>query len=115
MNRLFHLHQRQRAQTLVFFALAFGTIFLLCGFAIDSGLLYLAKARLSRAVDGASLAAVGNFHQSDDPTTNRQLVAQTMRNFAAVNFTDLESISPTAPETSSPYTLPNGTSALIYT
>lgn len=88
---------------------------MLCGFAIDSGLLYLAKARLSRAVDGASLAAVGNFHQSDDPTTNRQLVAQTMRNFAVINFTDLNSIAASTTEVANTYTLPNGTSGTTYT
>lgn len=72
--------------------MALTVILLLCGFAIDSGLLYLAKARISRAVDGAALAAVGNFHQSDDPPTNRNLVATTMRNFAAANYTDLETV-----------------------
>jgi Flp pilus assembly protein TadG len=101
MRRVFQSPVKRNAQTLVFFLLAFGTIFLLCGFAIDSGLLYLAKARLSRAVDGAALAAVGNFHQSDDPATNRQLVSVTMRNFAAANYTDLQSISATATETAS--------------
>src|SRR5271154_5670300 len=94
MNRLFHLHQRQRAQTLVFFALAFGTIFLLCGLAIDSGLLYLAKARLSRAVDGAALVAVGNYSMTPSQ------IASTMRDFAAANYTDLSSISSTPASTS---------------
>lgn len=90
---------RQRsAQTLVFFALALTAIILLCGFAIDSGLLYLAKARISRAVDGAALAAVGNFHQSDVPATNRAAVAKIMRNFAAANYTDLATINTTATE-----------------
>ncbi len=90
---------RQRsAQTLVFFALALTAIVLLCGFAIDSGLLYLAKARISRAVDGAALAAVGNFQQSDVPATNRQLVATIIRNFATANYTDLATINTTATE-----------------
>src|SRR5271155_5820782 len=83
MNRPFVPHLVKRSQTLVFFALSFGTIFLLCGLAIDSGLLYLAKARLSRAVDGAALAAVGNFSLGKDQ------VALTMRNFAVANYTDL--------------------------
>src|SRR5476651_424069 len=81
------------AQTFVFFALTFGTIFLLCGLAIDSGLLFLAKARMSRAVDGASLAAVGNFNRDPDPATNRNDVALIMRNFAVANFTSLSPIS----------------------
>jgi Flp pilus assembly protein TadG len=85
----------QFAQTLVFFLLCWGTIMLLCGLAIDSGLLYLAKARLGRAVDGAALAAVGNFNRSSDPVTNRDDVALIMRNFAVANYTGLSSISPT--------------------
>jgi Flp pilus assembly protein TadG len=88
----------QRAQTLVFFALALTAIVLLCGLAIDSGLLYLAKARISRAVDGAALAAVGNFYQSSNPATNRADVATILRNFATANYTDLATINTTAPE-----------------
>jgi Flp pilus assembly protein TadG len=95
---LYRKPRAKRAQTVVFFILALTAIVLLCGFAIDSGLLYLAKARISRAVDGAALAAVGNFHQSDDPATNRMLVAQTIRNFAAANYTDLSTINATATE-----------------
>jgi Flp pilus assembly protein TadG len=90
--------RQRRAQTLVFFALALTAIILLCGFAIDSGLLYLAKARISRAVDGAALAAVGNFQQSSVPATNRLDVATTMRNFATANYTDLATIKTTATE-----------------
>lgn len=83
----------QTAQTLVFFLLAWGTIMLLCGLAIDSGLLYLAKARLGRAVDGAALAAVGNFNRSSNAITNRDEVATIMRNFAVANYTDLSPIA----------------------
>jgi len=94
--------ERQRAQTLVFFALALTAIILLCGFAIDSGLLFLAKARISRAVDGGVLAAVGNFHQSDDPTQNGIDVATIMRNFAAANYTDLATIATSSPIVANP-------------
>jgi Flp pilus assembly protein TadG len=90
--------RRQRAQTLVFFALALTAIVLLCGLAIDSGLLYLAKARISRAVDGAALAAVGNFYQSSNPATNRADVAKILRDFATANYTDLATINTTASE-----------------
>src|SRR3984957_19450786 len=83
MNGVFGSRKRRDAQTLVFFLLAWGTIMLLCGLAIDSGLLYLAKARLARAVDGAALAAVGNFSRNSDT------VAQIMRNFAVANFSGL--------------------------
>ena len=81
------------AQTLVFFLLAWGTIMLLCGLAIDSGLLYLAKARLGRAVDGAALAAVGNFNRNSNASSNRDDVALIMRNFAVANYTGLGAIS----------------------
>lgn len=73
---------------------------LLAGLAIDSGLLYLAKARMGRAVDGAVLAAVGSFNQlgtisggETQQQANQDAVALIMRNFAAANFTDLASIS----------------------
>jgi Flp pilus assembly protein TadG len=119
MKAVFGSRKRRDAQTLVFFLLAWGVIMLLCGLAIDSGLLYLAKARLARAVDGAALAAVGNFNRSGVPTTNRDDVALIMRNFAVANFTDLGAISSTGSGTpggtSSSYTLPNGTLGTTYT
>jgi Flp pilus assembly protein TadG len=93
MKVRFSARSRRGAQTLVFFLLAWGTIMLLCGLAIDSGLLYLSKARLGRAVDGAALAAVGNFNRSSVATTNRDDVALIMRNFAVANYSDLSSIS----------------------
>ena len=83
MKRACSTSPGRRAQTLVFFTLALGMICLLCGLAIDSGLLFLAKARLSRAVDGAALAAVGNFSLGNDR------VASVMRNVAVANYTDL--------------------------
>src|SRR5271167_3570464 len=95
--------KRKNAQTLVFFLLAWGTIMLLCGLAIDSGLLYLAKARLGRAVDGAALAAVGNFNRSSNAVTNRDDVALIMRNFAVANYTGLGAIANTV-------SVPGGTS-----
>jgi Flp pilus assembly protein TadG len=119
MKVVFRTAARQRnAQTLVFFLLAWGVIMLLCGLAIDSGLLYLAKARMSRAVDGAALAAVGNFNRSGTPTANRDDVATIMRNFAVANFTDLSSINTIggpAGGTSGTYNAPNGTSGTTYT
>jgi Flp pilus assembly protein TadG len=118
MKDVFGSGKRRDAQTLVFFLLAWGTIMLLCGLAIDSGLLYLAKARLGRAVDGAALAAVGNFNRDPNPTNNRDDVALIMRNFAAANFTDLSSIGITggpAGGTSSTSTGTNGQTVTTYT
>ena len=118
MRVAFGSGKRRDAQTLVFFLLAWGTIMLLCGLAIDSGLLYLAKARLGRAVDGAALIAVGNFNRDPNPVTNRDDVAKIMRDFAAANFTDLSSISATGSATpggvASSYTATNGTTATSY-
>jgi Flp pilus assembly protein TadG len=118
MRVVFGSGKRRNAQTLVFFLLAWGTIMLLCGLAIDSGLLYLSKARMSRAVDGAALAAVGNFSRSIDPVTNRDAVALIMRNFATANFTDLANISVVGgPKggTSVTTTATNGTKSTVYT
>src|ERR1700678_80664 len=99
MRTVFGSGKRKDAQTLVFFLVSWGVIMLLCGLAIDSGLLYLAKARMGRAVDGAALVAVGNFNLTFTPTggetqqqANRDGVALLMRNFAAANFTDLSSV-----------------------
>ena len=84
--------------------LAFSLICVLCGLAIDSGVLYLASARLSRAVDGAALQAVGN---SSQPAAS---VATIMRNFAIANYIDLSTISATPTVTTGTYTVP-GTGA----
>lgn len=89
MKNEFGSGRNRVAQTFVFFILALGAIILLCGLAIDSGLLYLAKARMGRAVDGAALAAIGNFLRSSNPVTNRDEVALIIRNFAVANYTDL--------------------------
>jgi hypothetical protein len=118
------------AQTFVFFGLTLGTIFLLCGLAIDSGLLFLAKARMARAVDGASLAAVGNFNNAGgiaNPTVDQitASVATIMRNFAVANYTDLGysqsgavssgPIPSTATEQKTAYTTTTGQTAYNYT
>jgi Flp pilus assembly protein TadG len=97
------------AQTFIFFFLAFGLICLLCGLAIDSGLLYLAKARLSRAVDGAALVAVGNAADS------RDTVASLMRNFAIANYSDLQTVSSSATAVQTFYTTTTGLQAAEYT
>ena len=97
---------------------------LLCGLAIDSGLLYLAKARLGRAVDGAALAAVGNFNLRATPTggetqqqANQDQIALLMRNFAVANFSALSSIGTTggpAGGTPGTYTLNTGGTGTSY-
>lgn len=109
-----HLRTRN-AQTTMMFVMTLGLFLLALGMSIDSGLLYLAKARLSRAVDGAALAAVANFHRSDDAVENRKQIAIIMRNFAVANFTDLQSIDTTAPEQPPvAYTTTNGALSYYY-
>ena len=80
------------AQTFVFLLVALTAIFLICGMGIDTGLLFLAKARLSRALDASVLAAIGNFNipGNTGPQNNRGLVSLMMRNVAAANYSNLE-------------------------
>ena len=119
------MRRRRNAQTLVFFLVCWGTIMLLCGMAIDSGLLYLAKARLGRAVDGAALEAIGNFNRNGtisgsetQQQANRDSIALIMRNFAAANYTDLGSIQTTGSSTpggtASTYTTTSGGTGVSY-
>jgi len=126
MRTVFGSGKRRDAQTLVFFLLAWGTIMLLCGLAIDSGLLFLAKARMSRAVDGASLAAIGSFNKSFTPSgsetqaqANRDGIALIVRNFAAANFTALSTVGTTGSSTpggdATSYPLTTGGTGTIYT
>ena len=119
MRATYGVTRHRNAQTLVFFAVACLSIILLCGLAIDSGVLYLAKARLARAADGAALAAVGNFHRSDIASDNRDKVATIMRNFAVANYTDLGSIGTTGSATpggiQTSYTTTSGQTAYTYT
>jgi hypothetical protein len=99
---------------------ALSAMLLLCGLAIDSGLLYLGKARLSRAVDGAGLIAVGNFNTFGSLDANLDGVSTIMRNFAVINYPSLSTIA-TTPDEGFPegqkqtYTLPNGQSGTTYT
>lgn len=55
--------KRDEGQLLVAFAVMLTVIVLFTGMAIDTGLLYVAKARLSNAVDSACLTAVKNLWQ----------------------------------------------------
>ena len=52
-----------RGQTIVVFALVVPTLILFTGLALDAGLLYVTKARLSTAVDAACLTGMKNFYQ----------------------------------------------------
>lgn len=90
--------QPRNGQTFVFFLVAFTTVFLLCGLGLDSGLYYLAKARLSRALDASVITGVQNFAKPRDE------VADIMRNIAIANYVDLADVS----ETPIKSAIPNG-------
>jgi uncharacterized membrane protein len=89
-----HAYTKSRAQSFVFLTICLFSLFLICGLGIDSGLLYLTKARLERALDAATLAAVANFQTPGNPTTaaNTAAVAVIMRNTAAANFSELNQL-----------------------
>ncbi len=90
------IHCKKSAQTFVFLVISLTAIFLLCGLGIDTGLLFLSKARLARACDAATLEAVGNFQiTTSSPENNRQAVAELMRNVAVANYSDLSVIATT--------------------
>ena len=56
-----NIFKSERGQTIIIFALLFSTLVLFTGLALDAGLLYVTKAKLSSAVDGACLAAMKNL------------------------------------------------------
>ena len=56
-----NIFKSDRGQTIIVFALLFSTLVLFTGLALDAGLLYVTKAKLSSAVDGACLAGMKNL------------------------------------------------------
>jgi Flp pilus assembly protein TadG len=56
-----HFVKSDRGQTIIVFALLFSTLVLFTGLALDAGLLYATKAKLSSSVDGACLAGMKNL------------------------------------------------------
>src|ERR1700734_2504525 len=57
----FNIFKSDRGQTIIVFALLFSTLVLFTGLALDAGLLYATKAKLSSSVDGACLAGMKNL------------------------------------------------------
>src|ERR1700733_10880882 len=53
--------RNDRGQTIIIFALLFSVLVLFTGLALDAGLLYATKAKLSSSVDGACLAGMKNL------------------------------------------------------
>jgi len=59
-----------RGQILVIFALSISMLLLFTGLAIDTGLLYVTKSKLSAAVDGACLAGMKSLAQGQTTATS---------------------------------------------
>jgi Flp pilus assembly protein TadG len=55
----------ERGVTLIYMAIFLTTGLLFTGLAVDSGRAYVVKAQLTKAVDGAALAAARNLHSGD--------------------------------------------------
>jgi Flp pilus assembly protein TadG len=53
--------KNERGQTIVIYALVVPILILFAGFAIDAGILYVTKAKISTAVDGATLTGMKNL------------------------------------------------------
>jgi Flp pilus assembly protein TadG len=80
MKRLAFDPSRQDGFALVYMAALLTGLLLFTGLAVDSGRVYVVKAQLSKAVDGAALAAARNLN-SGDPSGEAARIFKT-------NFTD---------------------------
>src|SRR5271165_2064228 len=101
------------------FALIAATIMLVIlipvmGLAIDTTLLYVDKARLQGAVDGAALAAAQSLSRGNDGTSQKGNAAQAAANFVFLNYSNgltftnsitVHSVSPYSPGGSSDITI----------
>ncbi len=62
--------KNERGQTIIIYALVVPILILFAGFAIDAGILYVTKAKLSTAVDGATLTGMKNLASGHTTATN---------------------------------------------
>lgn len=60
-----NIAREEHGQILVFFALALPLLILFTAAAVDMGLIYVTKAKLSKAVDAACLTGIKNFSQGE--------------------------------------------------
>jgi Flp pilus assembly protein TadG len=65
--------RNQRGYVLIYMTVVLATLLVFTGLAVDSGRAYVVKAQLSKAVDGAALAAARNLN-SGDPKAEAQRV-----------------------------------------
>lgn len=86
-----------QAQTFVFFAVSFSTVFLLCGLGLDAGLWYLDRTRLARACDASAITGAANFGLTTgtNQAAGRSQVAKKMRDVAVANYYGLKGIATT--------------------
>lgn len=61
--------KNERGQTIIIYALVVPILILFAGFAIDAGRLYVVKAKLSTAVDGATLTGMKNLASGQTTAT----------------------------------------------
>ncbi len=90
------IHSRRSSQSgfvLVYMAAGITTLLLFSGLAVDSGRAYLVKAQLTKAVDGAALAAARNLN-TGNPRAEAEKVFKA--NFPAGYLGTDPSIDPTA-------------------
>src|SRR5207247_5510036 len=71
-TRVSHLRKND-GFTLVYMAVTLTVLLLFTGVAVDSGRAYVVKAQLSKAVDGAALAAARNLN-SGNPKTEATVI-----------------------------------------
>jgi len=71
-----------RGQTIIIYALVVPILILFTGFAIDAGILYVTKAKLSTAVDGATLTGMKNL-QSGQTTASTLAADMFAANYGA--------------------------------
>lgn len=79
INRSFMERLRARGQIMVIFALLLPIVFGFVGLGIDVGLMYLSKARLSRALDSTSLHMASNYDSKETLEVREEILLNTMR------------------------------------
>ena len=98
-----NLVKNDRGQTIIVFALVVPILILFTGMAIDAGLLYVTKAKLSTAVDSACLTGMKNLN--DNSPQSQAKAAQLAAGLFNANF----GANPPTPSITFP-TMPTATS-----
>src|SRR5262252_11032418 len=83
----------ERGYALIYLSIMLAVLLIFTGLAVDSGRAYVVKAQLSKAVDGAALAAARNLN-SGDPRA--EAVRMFKANFPAGYFGTTTTTDPTS-------------------